>query len=133
MDYADAGSSYVKSFFGDGLFTSPTEHPYDPGLDVTINPLTTNLEQNASSSFNESRKYDDEVIPTQAPHVDPNGNLGYYIGGGTLAAVFSVFCGAAVYHCWKAKKPKRNKAYDAVMYKRAPDGSQVATIPAPQL
>ncbi|MGL4824948.1 MAG: hypothetical protein ACRC4G_01960, partial [Alphaproteobacteria bacterium] len=39
MDYVDAGSSYVKSFFGDGIFTSPTEHLYGSGLDVTINPL----------------------------------------------------------------------------------------------
>ncbi|MGL4824594.1 MAG: hypothetical protein ACRC4G_00095, partial [Alphaproteobacteria bacterium] len=89
----------------------------------------TNLGQNASSSFNETRKYDGEVVPTQAS----DSHLSYYIGTGALAAVFSVFGGAAVYHWWKAKKHNgRNKAYDAAMYNKNPDGSQIATISATQ-
>ncbi|MGL5720095.1 MAG: hypothetical protein ACRCYP_04815 [Alphaproteobacteria bacterium] len=132
MDYANANSSYVKSFFGDSIFTSPTEHLYGPGLDVTINPFT-NSGKSSSPSLNEAKKYDDEVAPTQASHAASNSHLSYYIGTGALAAVFSVFGGAAVYHWWKAKKRNgRNERYDAVMYKKTPDDSEII-VPAAQL
>ncbi|MGL5784750.1 MAG: hypothetical protein ACRCYZ_04740, partial [Alphaproteobacteria bacterium] len=55
------------------------------------------------------------LTTTQAPYVTSNGNLGYYIGAGALAVgVAAAGIGAAIYHGWKAKKPKRNAAYDGV-------------------
>ncbi|MGL4426210.1 MAG: hypothetical protein ACRCUQ_00390, partial [Alphaproteobacteria bacterium] len=128
MDYVNASSSYVRNFFGD-VFTSPTEHPYGPGLDVTINPLTTNSGKSSSPSLAAVNKYSDEVVPTS--HAASNSHL-RYIGASALAAIFSVFGGAAAYHWWKSKKPMRNKAYDAAMYNKNPDSSQVI-VPAVQL
>ncbi len=130
MDYANASGTSVKSFFGGGLFASPTTHSSVPDIS-TINPLT-DLEQSSSPSLDESRKYSNEVAPTQASHAASNSHLFYYIGTGALAAVFSVFGGAAAYHWWKSKMPMRNKAYDAAMYNKNPDGSQVI-VPAVQL
>ncbi|MGL5784017.1 MAG: hypothetical protein ACRCYZ_00800, partial [Alphaproteobacteria bacterium] len=125
-------SKEVECHFGDlnNIFSAPLSRPAENSS--TQKPFMTSAPTQISSAAPWGRVPEDfstrsygygflndsssnALTTTQAPYVASNGNLGYYIGAGALAVgVAAAGIGAAIYHGWKAKKPKRNAAYDGV-------------------